>query len=201
MGELRTTTVGERIPLKGSIAGEVLSTGRPRRVSQGDGNVPLLEEMAQADTGLVVPLTFRGREVAGPLVERLLATVDDRRTSASHPIRVDWVDLSSVPGLAAKDVSFDLAAVVKDLKSRGLWIDTLVVCGSEFGRTPVREVGGGGERIRRGRDHRAQHADRHRAVVLAHEQRVQQLQPDPPAVEPTGAAEQRRVDGAFGDFD
>ena len=43
---------------------------------------------------------LRGGEVVGPLVERLLATVDDRRTSASHPIRVDWVDLSSVPGLA-----------------------------------------------------------------------------------------------------
>ncbi len=47
------------------------------------------------------------------------------------------------------------AAVVKDLKQRGLWKDTLVVCGSEFGRTPVREVGasGGGGNIKRGRDH------------------------------------------------
>src|SRR6202041_704485 len=36
------------------------------------------------------------------------------------------------------------AALIKDLKTRGLWKDTLVVCGSEFGRTPVREVGGGG---------------------------------------------------------
>lgn len=45
------------------------------------------------------------------------------------------------------------AAVVKDLKSRGLWNDTLVVCGSEFGRTPVREVGGGGGNVKRGRDH------------------------------------------------
>ncbi len=53
----------------------------------------------------------------------------------------------------AKNSDQAFAAVVKDLKSRGLWNDTLVVCGSEFGRTPVREVGGGGERIRRGRDH------------------------------------------------
>jgi hypothetical protein len=46
------------------------------------------------------------------------------------------------------------AAVIKDLKTRGLWKDTLVVCGSEFGRTPVREVGGnGGGGIKRGRDH------------------------------------------------
>jgi len=43
------------------------------------------------------------------------------------------------------------AAVIKDLKQRGLWKDTLVVCGSEFGRTPVREVGGAG--AKKGRDH------------------------------------------------
>jgi len=53
----------------------------------------------------------------------------------------------------AKDSDQPFAAVVKDLKSRGLWNDTLVVCGSEFGRTPVKEVGGGGDRIQNGRDH------------------------------------------------
>src|SRR3984957_1783882 len=42
----------------------------------------------------------------------------------------------------AKNSDQAFAAVIKDLKSRGLWKDTLVVCGSEFGRTPVREVGG-----------------------------------------------------------
>ena len=51
----------------------------------------------------------------------------------------------------AKNSDQAFAAVIKDLKSRGLWKDTLVVCGSEFGRTPVREVGGGG--LKRGRDH------------------------------------------------
>jgi uncharacterized protein (DUF1501 family) len=45
------------------------------------------------------------------------------------------------------------AAVIKDLKSRGLFEDTLVVCGSEFGRTPVVEVGGGAGTIQSGRDH------------------------------------------------
>lgn len=53
----------------------------------------------------------------------------------------------------AKNSDQAFAAVVKDLKLRGLWNDTLVVCGSEFGRTPVREVGGGGGSVRRGRDH------------------------------------------------
>ena len=42
----------------------------------------------------------------------------------------------------AKDSDQPYAAVIKDLKSRGLLKDTLVVCGSEFGRTPVVEVGG-----------------------------------------------------------
>jgi hypothetical protein len=52
----------------------------------------------------------------------------------------------------ASDQAF--AAVIKDLKQRGLWNDTLIVCGSEFGRTPVREVGGGGGAgVKRGRDH------------------------------------------------
>jgi len=53
----------------------------------------------------------------------------------------------------AKNSDQPFAAVIKDLKSRGLWDDTLVVCGSEFGRTPVREVGGNSGNVKRGRDH------------------------------------------------
>jgi hypothetical protein len=53
----------------------------------------------------------------------------------------------------AKDSDQPFAAVIKDLKSRGLFKDTLVVCGSEFGRTPVMEVGGGAGQAQNGRDH------------------------------------------------
>ncbi len=53
----------------------------------------------------------------------------------------------------AKASDQPFAAVIKDLKQRGLWNDTLVVCGSEFGRTPVREVGGDGGSVKKGRDH------------------------------------------------
>ena len=55
----------------------------------------------------------------------------------------------------AKDSDQPFAAVIKDLKSRGLFDDTLVVCGTEFGRTPVLETGGGGAggRVVNGRDH------------------------------------------------
>jgi hypothetical protein len=52
----------------------------------------------------------------------------------------------------AKDSDKPFAAVIKDLKSRGLFDDTLVVCGSEFGRTPVVEVGGMAT-AQSGRDH------------------------------------------------
>src|SRR5262245_14058147 len=52
----------------------------------------------------------------------------------------------------AKDSDQPFAAVIKDLKSRGLFKDTLVVCGSEFGRTPVMEVGGGAGTLQNGRD-------------------------------------------------
>ena len=50
----------------------------------------------------------------------------------------------------AKDSDQPFAAVIKDLKSRGLFKDTLVVCGSEFGRTPVMEIQ---SQVQNGRDH------------------------------------------------
>src|SRR5262249_5592340 len=41
-----------------------------------------------------------------------------------------------------------IAALIEDLKQRGLWEDTLVIWGGEFGRTPTSEGVG-----KRGRDH------------------------------------------------
>ncbi len=47
------------------------------------------------------------------------------------------------------------AALIKDLKARGLYDETIIVAGSEFGRTPVVEVGSGfmGGQTHNGRDH------------------------------------------------
>jgi hypothetical protein len=55
----------------------------------------------------------------------------------------------------ARDSDQPFAALIKDLKSRGLLDQTLVVCGSEFGRTPVVEMGSGfmGGQTHNGRDH------------------------------------------------
>jgi hypothetical protein len=54
----------------------------------------------------------------------------------------------------ARAVDVPIAGLLRDLKRRGLLKDTLVMCGSEFGRTPVFEFQDGGEgRLRNGRDH------------------------------------------------
>lgn len=52
-----------------------------------------------------------------------------------------------------REVDQPIAALLSDLKSRGLLEDTLVVWGGEFGRTPMRENRGGQEMKYVGRDH------------------------------------------------
>jgi hypothetical protein len=55
----------------------------------------------------------------------------------------------------AKDSDQPFAALIKDLKARGLFDDTIIVAGSEFGRTPVVEMSSGfnGGQTHNGRDH------------------------------------------------
>ena len=57
-------------------------------------------------------------------------------------------------GLTKKMAATDkpIAALIRDLKQRGLLKDTLIVCGGEFGRTPFRE-GRTAKGKRLGRDH------------------------------------------------
>ncbi len=54
----------------------------------------------------------------------------------------------------AQDVDRGMAALVRDLKQRGLLDDTLVVWGGEFGRTPMQQTDSGeGVATKAGRDH------------------------------------------------
>ncbi len=55
----------------------------------------------------------------------------------------------------SKQVDRPIAALIKDLKARGLLEDTLVVWAAEFGRTPMAQGtdGNGGKRSKAGRDH------------------------------------------------
>jgi hypothetical protein len=46
-----------------------------------------------------------------------------------------------------------MTAMIKDLKQRGLFDDTLIIWSGEFGRTPMRENRGGVEMKFVGRDH------------------------------------------------
>jgi hypothetical protein len=63
----------------------------------------------------------------------------------------DYLERSHRARIAAVDQP--IAALLKDLKERGMLEETLVVCCGEFGRSPDNGVRGGGKRV--GRDHNA----------------------------------------------
>jgi hypothetical protein len=70
----------------------------------------------------------------------------------------DWdhhTDLATRLPAKCKQVDRGMAAMVTDLKRRGLLDDTLVIWGAEFGRTPLRQgvIGNTGAAAKPGRDH------------------------------------------------
>ncbi|HUR60712.1 MAG TPA: DUF1501 domain-containing protein, partial [Opitutaceae bacterium] len=69
----------------------------------------------------------------------------------------DWdhhADLATRLPKKCKDVDQGMAALVADLKRRGLLEDTLVIWGGEFGRTPMSQTdSGSGTATKPGRDH------------------------------------------------
>jgi hypothetical protein len=75
------------------------------------------------------------------------------RTWDHHGTALDTDVVSPNGGLASKCRQADrpMAALIKDLKQRGLLEETLVIWGGEFGRTPLNEARGGSKFL--GRDH------------------------------------------------
>jgi hypothetical protein len=69
----------------------------------------------------------------------------------------DWDhhgDLANRLPAKCRDVDRGMAALINDLKQRGLLDSTLIVWGSEFGRTPLRQgISGDGAATKPGRDH------------------------------------------------
>ncbi len=69
----------------------------------------------------------------------------------------DWdhhSNLASALPAKCRDVDQAMAALITDLKQRGMLDDTLVVWGAEFGRTPLQQgVSGEGAKTKPGRDH------------------------------------------------
>lgn len=62
-------------------------------------------------------------------------------------------DLRQAFSQKCRSVDRPIAALLKDLKQRGLLDETLVIWGGEFGRTPMRENRNGTEMASLGRDH------------------------------------------------
>jgi signal transduction histidine kinase len=63
-GELSTSLLGERIPVEGTVAGQVLRSGRPERLADAKGRLRFaLSEQTDAQSGLFVPMVLRGRAI------------------------------------------------------------------------------------------------------------------------------------------
>jgi len=69
----------------------------------------------------------------------------------------DWdhhADIATRLPIKCRDVDRPMAGLIRDLKQRGLLDETLIVWGSEFGRTPLRQgISGEGATTKAGRDH------------------------------------------------
>src|SRR5579863_222954 len=102
---------------------------------------------SQATRDLYGPGEFgRGCLIARRLVERGVRMVQLYHGTWDH-----HADILGHKFTAAQ-VDGPIAALVQDLKQRGLLDDTLVIVGSEFGRTPVLNLGGF-RSVHNGRDH------------------------------------------------
>jgi hypothetical protein len=99
--------------------------------------------------GLDNPVTHNfGRQC---LMARRFAEQGVRFVQISHSYKWDQHgDLKNALPRNAREVDQPIAALLQDLKSRGLLEDTLVLWGGEFGRTPVSQGG------KNGRDHNPQ---------------------------------------------
>ena len=108
-----------------------------------------------------------------PRLARKLADAEDREIDTPHGPVMAWrlgegpasllvhgwengvysldhhLDIKNLLPSRVREVDQPVAALLKDLKQRGMWDDTLVVWTSEMGRTPFGEAGGG----RLGRNH------------------------------------------------
>ncbi len=77
------------------------------------------------------------------LLARRLIEREVRFVQCSHSYKWDQhSQLARLHAKNAREVDRPIAGLLKDLKSRGLWKDTLVLWGGEFGRTPFAEGDG-----------------------------------------------------------
>jgi hypothetical protein len=94
--------------------------------------------------------TARGCLTAARLIERGVRMVQVYYAKADPWDHHFDIELHRKTG---GDSDQPFAALIKDLKQRGLFDETIIVAGSEFGRTPVVELSHGGGSTANGRDH------------------------------------------------
>ncbi len=91
-----------------------------------------------------------GSFAANCLLARRLAERGVRFIQLYHK---DWDHHGGVKDgveLKAKEIDRPCAALIKDLKARGMWNDTLIVWAGEFGRTPMSQGGSGRDHHNKG---------------------------------------------------
>ncbi len=89
------------------------------------------------------------------LIARRLLERGVRYVQLWHGAGQPWDNHDNIAGnhrRLANELDGPIAALLADLKQRGMLEDTLVLCGGEFGRTPTVELGGNGN-PKQGRDH------------------------------------------------
>jgi len=88
------------------------------------------------------------------LIARRLLERGVRFVQLWHGAGQPWDDHSDIGNHAklARQIDQPIAALITDLKQRGMLDDTLIIWGGEFGRTPTVELGGDGKPMK-GRDH------------------------------------------------
>ncbi|MCU1261030.1 MAG: hypothetical protein JWO80_3915 [Bryobacterales bacterium] len=90
----------------------------------------------------------------GCLMARRLVEAGVRMVQVYYGVKQEWDQHEDIMGhkVHARNCDPPIAALIQDLKERGLLDDTLVIVGTEFGRTPVLNLGGF-QSIHNGRDH------------------------------------------------
>ena len=97
----------------------------------------------------------RGVHARQTLIARRLLERGVRYVQLWHGAGQPWDNHDNIEANHRKlagQIDQPIAALIADLKQRGLFEDTLVIWGGEFGRTPTVELAGGGKE-RLGRDH------------------------------------------------
>jgi hypothetical protein len=109
-------------------------------------SVPGLMDMSKEPAGVLEAYGAKpgdGSFASNCLLARRLAEKGVRFIQLYHR---DWDHHSGLKKgveYKAEEVDRPTAALVKDLKERGMWEDTLVIFGGEFGRTPMSQGGDG----------------------------------------------------------